>query len=105
MREAIGSLLAQTYPRLEIVLVNDGSFEEEDWLLAELTAKLPVVLVSQMNSGLGAARNLGVLQARGRYVFPLDCDNVAESDSWRGAWSPRAPARGGLRDLVVSLCR
>ncbi len=80
VREAISSLLAQTYSRLEIVLVNDGSFEEEDWLLAELSATLPVVVVSQINSGLGAARNLGVLQARGRYVFPLDCDNVAEPE-------------------------
>jgi len=80
VREAVDSLLAQTYSRLEIVLVNDGSFEDEDWLLAELSAKQPVVVVSQMNSGLGAARNLGVLQARGRYVFPLDCDNVAEPE-------------------------
>jgi len=80
VREAIDSLLGQTYSRLEIVLVNDGSFEEEDWLVAELSATVPVVVVSQMNSGLGAARNLGVLQARGRYVFPLDCDNVAEPE-------------------------
>jgi glycosyltransferase involved in cell wall biosynthesis len=30
-----------------------------------------------MNSGLGAARNLGISQSRGRYVFPLDADNLA----------------------------
>jgi glycosyltransferase involved in cell wall biosynthesis len=75
--ETIDSLLVQTYPRLEIVLVNDGSFDDEDWIVAELSARLPVVVVSQMNAGLGAARNFGVLQSRGRYVFPLDADNVA----------------------------
>ena len=80
MRDAIESLVAQTYPRIEIVLVNDGSFEEEDWVVAELAAQLPVVVVSQMNQGLGAARNLGVLQSRGRYVFPLDADNIAEPE-------------------------
>jgi glycogen(starch) synthase len=80
VREAVASLLAQTHPRLEIVLVNDGSFEEEDWVVAELAARLPVVVVTQMNQGLGAARNFGIRQSRGRYVFPLDCDNVAEPE-------------------------
>lgn len=80
VRETIESLLAQTYPRLEIVLVNDGSFEDEDWIVAEIAARLPVVVVTQMNAGLGAARNLGVLQSQGRYFFPLDADNVAEPE-------------------------
>lgn len=80
VRETIDSLLAQTYPRLEIVLVNDGSFEQEDWIVAEIAARLPVVVVTQMNAGLGAARNFGILQTRGRYVFPLDADNVAEPE-------------------------
>lgn len=80
VRDAVESLLAQTYPRLEVVLVNDGSFEEQDWVVAELAARLPVVVISQMNQGLGAARNFGVLQSQGRYVFPLDCDNIAEPE-------------------------
>ena len=78
--EAVQSLISQTYPRLELVLVNDGSFEEQDWIVAELAAHLPVTVVTQMNQGLGAARNFGVLQSRGRYVFPLDCDNIAEPE-------------------------
>ena len=77
---AVESLLAQTYSPLEIVLVNDGSFREEDWVLAEIAARLPVVVVTQMNQGLGAARNFGVLQSRGRYVLPLDCDNIVEPE-------------------------
>ena len=44
----------------------------------ELGARAPVVVVSQMNSGLGAARNLGVSQSLGRYVFPLDADDRAD---------------------------
>jgi GT2 family glycosyltransferase len=74
--DTVHSLLAQTYPRIEVMLVNDGSFEEQDWIVAELAATLPIVVVSQMNAGLGAARNFGVLQSRGRYVFPLDADNT-----------------------------
>ncbi|MGI8557049.1 MAG: glycosyltransferase [Solirubrobacteraceae bacterium] len=80
VRETIDSLLAQTYPRLEIVLVNDGSFEDQDWIVAEIAGRLPVTVVTQMNQGLGAARNFGVGQSQGRYFFPLDADNVAEPE-------------------------
>ncbi len=78
--EAVDSLLAQTYPRIEIVLVNDGSFRDEDRVVAELAARAPVVVVTQMNQGLGAARNFGIQQSRGRYFFPLDADNLAEPE-------------------------
>ncbi|MGI8412316.1 MAG: glycosyltransferase [Solirubrobacteraceae bacterium] len=78
--ETIDSLLAQSYARIEIVLVNDGSFEEADWIVAELCASRPIIVVSQMNAGLGAARNYGVAQSRGRYVLPLDADNTIEPE-------------------------
>ncbi|MGI8714106.1 MAG: glycosyltransferase [Solirubrobacteraceae bacterium] len=80
VRDTIDSLLAQSYPRIEIVLVNDGSFEDQDWIVAEIAGRLPVSVVTQMNQGLGAARNFGVLQSQGRYFFPLDADNVAEPE-------------------------
>jgi glycogen(starch) synthase len=80
VRDTIESLLAQTYDRIEIVIVNDGSFDDEDWILAELTARHPVRVVTQMNQGLGAARNFAIQQTTGRYVFPLDADNCAEPE-------------------------
>ncbi len=80
VRDTISSLVAQSYARLEIVLVNDGSFEEDDWVLADLAGRAPIVCVSQINRGLGAARNFGISQSRGRYVFPLDADNLAHPD-------------------------
>ena len=77
VKETIESLLDQTHPRLEVVLVNDGSFEDDDWIVAELAARFPIEVVTQANSGLGAARNAGVAASRGRYVFPLDADDLA----------------------------
>ena len=78
--DTVRSLLEQSYPRMEIMLVNDGSFEDEDWVVAELAASAPIVVVSQMNRGLGAARNFGISQSRGRYVFPLDADNLVHPE-------------------------
>ena len=78
--DTVESLLAQTYRRLEIVLIDDGSFDDEDWVVAQIAGRLPVVVVAQMNQGLGAARNFGISQSRGRYVFPLDADNMVESE-------------------------
>jgi glycosyltransferase involved in cell wall biosynthesis len=74
--ETVASLFEQTYPRIEVTIVNDGSFEEEDWLLAQLSAEYPLRVVTTRNSGLGAARNMGVLASAGSYLLPLDADNA-----------------------------
>jgi glycogen synthase len=77
VEETIASAVDQTYPELEIIVVNDGSFRQEDGVLAELAERYPIKVLAQQNSGLGAARNFGISQSRGRYVFPLDADDVA----------------------------
>jgi glycogen synthase len=77
VEETIASAAHQTYPALEIIVVNDGSFRKEDGILSELAERYPIRVVAQQNSGLGAARNFGIAQSRGRYVFPLDADDIA----------------------------
>jgi glycosyltransferase involved in cell wall biosynthesis len=80
IEESLRCVLEQTYPRLEVVIVNDGSFRAQDALVLELAQRHRVRLFTQPNSGLGAARNAGIKQSRGHYVFPLDADNVAEPE-------------------------
>ncbi|NUT55462.1 MAG: glycosyltransferase, partial [Thermoleophilia bacterium] len=81
IRDAVASIRAQSWPRIEIVVVDDGSLGPEDQVLDTLAAgDIPVRVVTQPNGGLGAARNLGISVARGRYVFPLDADNMAEPE-------------------------
>ncbi len=78
--EAVASADAQTHPRCELIIVNDGSFRAEDEVLLELEARYELTLVAQPNSGLGAARNLGIELSRGEYVLPLDADNMLEPE-------------------------
>lgn len=78
IEEAVASVDAQTHPKTEIVIVNDGSFRREDEILLELAERDGVSVVTQPNSGLGAARNLGIILSRGEYVLPLDADNLIE---------------------------
>lgn len=76
--EAVASAAAQTHSHCELIVVNDGSFRPEDEILLELEARYGLTLIAQPNSGLGAARNLGIELSRGEYVLPLDADNVLE---------------------------
>ncbi|HEX7292944.1 MAG TPA: glycosyltransferase [Solirubrobacterales bacterium] len=78
VRDAVDSLLGQTHRNLEVVIVNDGSFTAADSVLAELARSPRVRVVTQTNKGESAARNLGVLLARGEYVAMLDADNMLE---------------------------
>jgi len=76
--EAVASLLGQTHPRIEVVIVNDGSFEPADVILDELAADPRVRVVNQPNSAESAARVLGSLLAEGEYLAMLDADNMLE---------------------------
>lgn len=71
---AVQSVLNQSYKNLEIILVDDGSTEKID--LSAYQNDKRVVYIYQSNSGPARARNLGVSQARGEYVFFLDSDDL-----------------------------
>ncbi|EHN10974.1 glycosyl transferase [Patulibacter medicamentivorans] len=78
--ETVDSAFAQSYRRIEVLLIDDGSFGPDDGVLAELATRYPLTVLSQPNRGLAAARNFGIGQSRGRYVLPLDADNLLEPE-------------------------
>ena len=70
--EAIESVLAQTYPRVEIIVVDDGSKDNT----GEVAALYPSVhYVRQNNQGLAAARNAGLRRSQGDILVFLDADD------------------------------
>jgi glycosyltransferase involved in cell wall biosynthesis len=75
--ECVNSVWAQTYPNVEIVVVDDCSTEHDTAaVLAELEEQDDVtVLRLERNGGPSRARNRGLEHCSGRYVLPLDADN------------------------------
>ena len=80
VEEAVESLLAQSHRNLDVVLVNDGSFEPEDAVLDRLGEDPRVRIVTQLQRGDLAARRLGIGLAEGEFVMMFDADNVLEPE-------------------------
>jgi glycogen synthase len=78
LEPTLRSIAAQEYPAIETIVVNDGSFRAEDAVLDELAERFAIRVLTKENGGLGNARNAGIAQSRGRYILPLDADNMLE---------------------------
>jgi glycosyltransferase involved in cell wall biosynthesis len=88
--EALESCLRQTYPRYEIVLVDDGSSDHLDKLVTPYVEKGLVTYAKKSNGGVSTARNMGVRLAQGHYLHFLDSDNLLNPDSlsrWLAAFT------------------
>ncbi len=75
IRAAIDSVRAQTYPHLEVIVVDDGSTDETYQLLKSYQQERKIVYLSQGNSGPAAARNHGIKMAHGEFIAFLDADD------------------------------
>lgn len=80
IEDAVESILAQSHRNLDVVIVNDGSFEPEDAVLDSLGADPRVQVVNQLHRGDLMARNLGLHLARGDYLLMFDADNMLEPE-------------------------
>lgn len=81
IRETINSILNQDFTDYELVLVNDGSKDNSLEICREYEHKYPQIHVfDQKNSGVSAARNKGICEARGEYIAFADADDLLEKD-------------------------
>lgn len=75
LKEAVRSVLEQNFVDYEIVIVNDAGMEVEDAIDSFADKRIRYIRHRE-NRGLGAARNTGIKQAKGKYIALLDDDDV-----------------------------
>jgi GT2 family glycosyltransferase len=99
----IGSALRCGYGPVQVVIVDDGSVESDTVrTLTDLAASGEITVLRRPHEGLAAARNAGIEAARGRYVVPLDADDLLP-DGFLGpavAALERHPGLGALSGTV-----
>jgi glycosyltransferase involved in cell wall biosynthesis len=81
LEEAIASVMAQTYEKWELLLVDDGSSDQSTTLAQDLAHRHPHQVrylehPEHMNRGMSASRNLGITHAQGDYLAFLNADDV-----------------------------
>lgn len=77
IREAIQSVKEQTYKNIEIIVIDDGSDDEETRdVLDSLTVDVTVLQTNHLRPA--GARNYGIQNAKGKYILPLDSDDKIE---------------------------
>lgn len=91
LKKCVYSLLDQNYLDAEIILINDGSWDESGRLCQEFAKHYKNILcIEQKNRGVSAARNAGIQKATGEYILFVDSDDyVADGyfeklDQWDG---------------------
>ena len=80
LTEALDSVLAQRYPDIEIIVVNDGSTDRTEEIMK---SHAEVRYFSQSRQGAAAARNSGVNKSSGEFLAFLDADDLWTKDKLR----------------------
>jgi glycosyltransferase involved in cell wall biosynthesis len=78
VERAINCVLGQTYQNFELIVVDDGSEDGTDKLLANYSTNEKVKYIYQENKGVCSARNTGALKAKGVFLVFLDSDDTVE---------------------------
>lgn len=79
LREAVDSVLAQTFTDYELLIINDGSTDDTADILASYKDER-ITIITQQNIGLIATLNKGLSIAKGKYVARFDADDVCYPD-------------------------
>lgn len=75
LREAVMSVLQQTYSNFELLIIDDGSEKAVSEVIADISDKRVQVIKNARNQGLPYSLNRGIEEAKGKYIFRMDADD------------------------------
>src|SRR5690606_13459543 len=80
LAKTLGSLMSQTYPHWECIVVDDGSTDNTQQVTERFVINDPRFrYIFQENSGVSAAKNTGIRNSKGDYIQFLDSDDLIEN--------------------------
>lgn len=108
IRQAVESVLSQSYSPIELIVVDDGSSDGTFELLAECASRGEIILLThpdRQNLGQSSALNLGLRHSSGRYIVILDSDDVLhpEKISKQVAYLERHPDIGMVYGQAMAI--
>ena len=82
LEKCLDSLLNQTYKKIEIICINNGSTDKSGEILKQYS-KIDdrIVIITQANQGVSVARNEGIKKAKGNYIMFVDSDDWIDKDT------------------------
>jgi glycosyltransferase involved in cell wall biosynthesis len=80
IKQAIDSLLTQTFKDFELLVINDGSTDETESVIKTFEDLRIVYVKNEVNIGLIATLNKGIDLAAGKYIARMDADDICEKD-------------------------
>lgn len=87
LNRCVDSILAQTYEKFEVILVNDGSTDKSPILCDQYSKQdNRIIVIHQKNNGLVEARRTGCCVAKGEFVGFVDSDDYLEEEAYRSMY-------------------
>ena len=80
LRDAIDSILGQTFHNFEFLIIDDGSTDNTADIINSYKDGRIRVIKNDTNIGISRALNIGIQNAQGRYIARMDCDDASRSD-------------------------
>ena len=106
MKEALVSVLKQTFQDFEIVLVDNNADHETQSIISSYAKRHPekIRALPEKTKGVCSARNRGILEFRGRFIALLDDDYIMYPDRLAAQLHMRLAASGGRRHSWLDGC-